>query len=106
MARRIKLKGIKDTYDFEVVPWDEIETLPDRGGVYAVLGRRLEKDVIYIGETGDLSDRPANHDSDKKSCFTRKGKAYVGFCRQNIPDRRKRIEKDLIDGYSPPCNKQ
>lgn len=102
---RITLRGKSGaSYDFEVYPWGQ-EFRPV-GAVYAVLRERADGryDVLYIGQTGDLSDRFANHH--RQGCFDRNGKTHVGVHQESSEQRRLSIEKDLIDGYDPPCNRQ
>lgn len=59
--------------------------------------------IIYIGQTGDLSDRPLNHH--KKACFDREGADHVSiYLVEGGEKKRLEIEADLIEAYDPPCN--
>lgn len=90
------------TYDFEVYRWGT--NFNPIGAVYAVLKLRTDGryEVIYIGQTGDLSERFDNHH--KARCFNLHGRTHVGVHRESAERRRLLIEKDLGDNYQPPCN--
>jgi len=60
--------------------------------------------LIYIGETGDASQRPFNHE--RKDCFDRHGANSVFIHVEGDPTTRLRIETDLRNAYNPPCNRQ
>ncbi len=99
----VVLKGRSGAaYEFTVYPW-RTECKPI-GGVYAVLKLRTDDryDVLYIGETGNLSERFDSHH--KAQCFDRNGKTHLGVCTESSQQRRLTIERDLIDNYKPPCN--
>jgi len=101
-STRITLRGKSGmVYDFQVYPWGQ-EFRPV-GGVYAVL--QSESDgVIYVGQTGDLSERfDAHH---KAGCFARYGKRFIGVRVEGTESRRLATEADLIANYRPPCNEQ
>lgn len=97
---RITLRGKSGaSYDFEIYPWGQ-EFRPV-GGVYVVL-KSATDGTIYIGQTGDLSERfDAHH---KASCLDRYGKTHIGVHLESSEARRLAIESDLIANYQPPCN--
>ena len=102
-ATLISLKGASArTYEFEVYPWGT--AFNQVGAVYAVLQSRTDG-LIYIGQTGDLTERFDNHH--RAACFTRNGKTHIGVHVESSDLRRRAIEADLIAGYpNTPCNKQ
>ena len=57
---------------------------------------------IYIGQTGDLSERFDNHH--KMPCITRNGATHI--CAHKKSDEAARLaeEDDLIQNYNPVCN--
>jgi hypothetical protein len=59
---------------------------------------------IYVGETGDLSDRPLNHE--RKACFDRHNANCICLLVQNDYTLRCAIELDLRRNYDPPCNRE
>lgn len=80
-------------------------TLPPTPGNYIFVkihqdGRR---EAIYIGETGNLSNRLAYHN--EEACARRYGATHI-HAHQSSEDRNVRMseESDLIAAYSPPCN--
>src|SRR5204862_34065 len=94
------LKGASGrTYQFEVHPWGT--PFNPLGAVYAVLQSRTDG-LIYIGQTGDLSERFDDHH--KATCFDRHGKTHIGVCTEASEQRRLAIESDLIANYKLPCN--
>ena len=88
-------------YQFEVFDWStEFKPL---GAVYAVL--RHDPDgyaVLYIGQTGDLSERFDSHH--KARCFDHNRKTHIGVRLTSTERDRLAIEQDLIAYYQPPCN--
>jgi hypothetical protein len=58
--------------------------------------------ILYIGQTGDLSERFDNHH--KEDCFTRRGANRHCATVVESEDARLAIERDLIAAYDPPCN--
>lgn len=59
---------------------------------------------IYVGETGNLSNRPLNHH--RKDCFDKNGANCVCIYAEGDGDTRLKIEKDLRLNYDPVCNKE
>jgi len=60
---------------------------------------------IYIGESGDLSERFDNHHA--MPCIRRNGATHV-HVHASSSNRQERLneETDLRRNYNPPCNKQ
>jgi hypothetical protein len=101
-ATVISLKGASArTYEFEVYPWGT--AFNPVGAVYAVLQSRTDG-LIYIGQTGDLSERFDNHH--QAACFTQYGKTHIGVHVESSEQRRRVIESDLIGNYRTSCNEQ
>ena len=60
--------------------------------------------VVYIGETGDLSERMLDT-HDKKDCITRSGATRIHeHISSDDEEERRAEEADLIGRYIPPCN--
>ena len=99
--------GSGKKYQFNVYPLDtEFKAL---GAVYYISKRTKKADdtggtheQIYIGETGDLSDRFDNHH--KEECFAIYEANCVSIHQESDERTRLDIESDLIDPYDPPCN--
>src|SRR6266436_4397539 len=58
---------------------------------------------FYVGETGDLSDRPLSHE--RKPCFDKNGANCLLIYSEKNRDMRLKIEADLRNAYNPPCNR-
>ncbi len=93
-------------YKFNIYPYStQFETV---GAVYYISKRTEKADgsgshsKIYIGQTGDLSERFDNHH--KESCFKKHGANCISIHQEPDEDKRIEIEQDLIDAYDPPCN--
>jgi hypothetical protein len=78
------------------------------GGVYAftlatqTAAGGYTHSVLYIGQTGDLSERFGNHH--KEECVKRRGaNRHCAMVVEN-EEARLAIEQDLIAAYNPPCN--
>jgi len=88
-------------YSFDVYFWGQ----PFRplGGVYVVLRRQMNGgyDVLYIGQTGDLSERFDQHH--KQQCFDRNQRTHIGVLLEYNEQRRLAIERDLLGAYRPTC---
>jgi hypothetical protein len=77
-------------------------------GVYAVTRRYKNSnggyshEIIYVGETGDLSTRFYNHH--KTGCFEQHEANCFCTIRDDDADSRLSKEADLIKKHNPPCN--
>lgn len=60
--------------------------------------------ILYIGQTGNLSERFDNHH--QAQCFNRNGKTHVAVRGEGSEQRRLAIETDLIRKYQTSCNLQ
>ena len=61
--------------------------------------------AVYIGETGDLSDRFDNHRA--MPCIQRQGATHIhAHATSDGAQTRRDEESDLIANYDPPCNDQ
>ena len=95
-----------DVYTFDVYPIDtDFEPL---GAIYCI-SKRVEKSdgtgrhtTIYIGQTGDLSERFDNHH--KEDCFKLHNANCISIHFKSKKSNRLEIETDLIGAYNPPCN--
>lgn len=102
------LKGASGTeYKFLVYPIGT--SFKSIGGVYYISKRTKKSDgvggthsQVYIGETGDLSERFDNHH--KADCFVKNNANCISVHTNNSKTERLYIEKDLIDNYNPSCN--
>lgn len=60
---------------------------------------------VYIGETGDLSERFDNHHA--MPCIKRNGATHIHAHKSSaVKQTRLNEETDLRKNYNPPCNKQ
>ena len=90
------------SYEFSVYTYGA--TFQAVGAVYAIMRRDDEgrHAVIYIGQTGDLSEKLDGHE--KEPCF----KTFVAnrtcIHEDDYEDSRLQIEADLIGKHSPSCN--
>ncbi|MDA8082820.1 MAG: hypothetical protein M0024_04080 [Nitrospiraceae bacterium] len=100
---KVAAKGVSGAqYDFDVYRWGtEFKAV---GGIYLVLKRQMngKYDLLYVGQTGDLSERFDGHH--KASCFTRSGKTHIAVKGEGSEQKRLSIEADLINNYRPGCN--
>lgn len=100
---KITVVGASGTqYTFWVYSWGT--SLKAAGGVYLVLrkGQNGNYTILYVGQTGDLSERfDAHH---KASCFNRNSKTHIAASLENSEAKRLSIEADLIKKYQPTCN--
>lgn len=93
-------------YALQVYDWGT--TFKPLPGVYAVTnatpsgGGGANHTIIYVGQTGDLSERFDSHH--KADCFRRHGANRICVLVENSEQRRLAIERDLIAAYNPPCN--
>ena len=103
----IDLKGASGrSWTFDVYPRDT--TFNAVGAVYIQSERTRKPNgggshrFIYVGQTGDLSNRPLNHH--KKGCFDRHGANSLLVYTEGSERTRLVIERDLIASLNPPCN--
>jgi predicted GIY-YIG superfamily endonuclease len=88
------------SYVFWAYPWDT--SFKSEGGVYLVLRKAPNNgnyNVLYVGQTANLSERFDNHH--KKPCFDRYGKTHIAVRVENSEKNRLGIEADLIQNYRP-----
>ena len=101
-SNTITLRGTSgSSYTFSIYPLGQ--AFKALGGVYAIL--RFEGgsyQVLYVGQTGDLSERFDDHH--KAACFSRNGATHIAVLVEPSESRRLMIEKDLTAMYSPICN--
>lgn len=100
---KVTVEGISGTqYEFDVYLWGT--QFKPVGAVYIVLKKKPtgNYDLLYVGQTGDLSERFDNHH--KKPCFDRNGKTHIGVRVESSEKRRLSIEADLTAKYKPVCN--
>jgi hypothetical protein len=103
----VTLKGRSgQTYDFEV--WALGQAFNAVAAVYAITCRyknskdEYTHDVIYIGQTEDMSTRFDDHH--KADCFKKHKANCICTHRDDDEDSRLAKEQDLIANYNPPCN--
>lgn len=90
------------THEFEVYRWGT--TFNSVGGLYLVLKKQPtgKYGLLYVGQTGDLSERFDNHH--KQTSFDRHGKTHIAVKGEGAEKKRLSIESDLIQNYQPVCN--
>lgn len=91
------------TYHFGVFAWGT--KFNPVGAVYLILRKEYSSSnytILYIGETGDLSDRFGNHH--KQDCFDINRKSHIGILVEDSESKRLNIEADLLRKYNPVCN--
>jgi len=102
----IILKGASGTeYTFYIYAKDT--TFQKFGAVYAITRKEddsLTHNIIYIGQTGDTSERFDNHH--RIGCFNKY--KWNRICIHSDDNEKSRLKKesDLIEKYNPDCNKQ
>jgi len=93
-------------YSFQAFPMDQ--AFKAVGGVYAVTRRYKNSnggyshEIIYVGQTGDLSTRFDDHH--KADCFTKHKATCICVHVDDDEDSRLSKEDDLIKKHNPPCN--
>jgi hypothetical protein len=99
---RVTVKGASGrAYEFMVYPWGQ--KFNPVGGEYLVLKRQIGNyGILYIGQTGDLSERFDDHH--KQGCFDRNAKTHIGVRVENSEAGRLAIESDLLGNYKTVCN--
>ena len=86
-------------------PFGNAASLLSRSGVYVILGRSAQaspRQVVDIGESGDIKDRVACHDRATDRRCQGHGELAVAAI---YADERNRmlIERQLRAQYNPPC---
>ncbi len=101
--------GAETSYQFTAYSRDS--EFNDVGAVYFITKRAVNStrdghshSSIYVGETGNLSDRLANHH--QTACFDQLGANCVCVHAESDDKKRLAIEVDLLENYNPPCNQQ
>lgn len=93
-------------YTFYVYPWGTL--FKPQGGVYAVTRAVANQTggnnhtILYVGQTGDLSERFDQHH--KEPCFRRNAATHLCVTTEANEQNRLAIEADLVRAYNPPCN--
>ncbi len=103
-ASTMKCTGASGTqYEFELYPWNTVwRPVPV---VYVVLRHDgAQWKVLYVGETGDVKQRFANHE--RQPCFDRHLKTHLAVRQETSAVRRTAMEKDIMKNYNPPCNRE
>lgn len=85
------------TYTFTIYPLNTSFTVV--GGVYLILKQNT---VLYVGQTGDLSERFDSHH--KESCWRRHQADRMAVIGVSTERERLQIEADLIKSHNPVCN--
>jgi predicted GIY-YIG superfamily endonuclease len=101
-AQFTSLTGDSDKdYAFDVSGLDaDLEAV---AAVYAVTRQEDDEHVVlYVGQTGDLSDRFKAHH--KAKCFADNGGNCLCIHRDGHKKSRLKKETDLVKGYRPTCN--
>ena len=92
-----------EQYTFAI--WKRDTHFHPRGGVYAmarnIVGRNFN--IIYIGETEDMSKRPFV--KERLPCFNQHGVDHIFTLDEQDAKRRKAIAADLLQAISPVCNR-
>ncbi len=99
----LSLTGASDvSYIFQVFAWGA--KFSSIGAVYAIFQKTAlgRYNILYIGQTEDLSQRFENHH--KQACFDRNGKTHIGIRTELTESYRFNIETDLVRHYNPTCN--
>ena len=101
-ANWIGASGNRYTYYVSKRPANFTDT---RGGnyIFCFVNSSKKWEAVYIGETGDLSDRFDGHHALR--CIDQHGATHIHAHTNTSRDVRRAEEADLIDNYSPPCNK-
>ena len=75
----------------------------NKPAVYLILNAQMG--VLYVGQTNDLGRRIAEHRDDRVHLMHRYGPALVAI--EWVSDERGRFarERELINLYTPPCNR-
>jgi hypothetical protein len=96
----------RQKYSLQLYPWGT--SFRSLGGVYVVthaepnLQGGNSHQIVYVGQTGDLSERFEFHH--KAYCFRLHKASHICVYLEQNEKARLSIESDLIAGYNPPCN--
>jgi predicted GIY-YIG superfamily endonuclease len=104
--RIMKWKG-KSSQDYKYWIWD-ISTRFEAAPANYIFAKETSPNsfqAIYIGETGDISERFEDHE--KWDCITRYGATHV-HTHKSSTDKKERCaeESDLLAARTTPCNDQ
>ena len=102
MATMILTGKSRQTYTFNLFPVGT--NLRSGPGCYAFVKNLANGGypLVYIGETGDLSERFDSHH--KMPCIRERGATQIGIHRTSTKQAAKGIEDDLLGNYRTPCN--
>lgn len=94
-------------YQFEIYPANTVFNNVSAVYIFCIkyiTGLQFKFSPLYIGETGELKTRIANHE--KWTCVNNYGCTHI--CVMSIlgEDARLAVEKDLRHNYFTPCNDQ
>ncbi len=106
----LELTGLSgNKYIFDVYSYESEFT--QLGCVYVISKRsytsssnNFSHDIIYIGQTDNISNRLSNHH--KKDCFDSNSPNCISIYIYESDAKRTNIENDLIKYYKPRCNDQ
>jgi len=94
-------------YSFDIYPFGT--KFKAISTIYYISKRTKDKDDsghshshIYIGQTSDIAERFENHH--KAECFTKNKANCISIHQVKKESERLKIEKALIEEYSPVCN--
>ncbi len=102
-------------YLFNLYSFDNFDDLRNAFNTIAALyvfTKRFRKesgnyshDLIYLGETSNLSERFDNHH--KESCIKMRNPNCIGiYSFVGTEQQRKNAERDILESYDFPCNSQ
>ena len=94
-------------YQFNV--WTRDTDFNDVGGVYIFSNRNSQTTrhtVLYVGQTSSFKDRRLQFHEQWQKCANQRGGNVICTYQESDETRCRRIERDLINAYDPPCNKQ
>jgi hypothetical protein len=91
-------------YKYWIFPISKMSGFKDEPGNY-IFAKLTDRGyyAIYVGQTGDLSERFDDHH--KMPCIKRNGATHI-HAHTSSPneDTRLREEEDIIAEWNPPCN--
>ena len=107
MADEVVWTGESGTrYTYYVHSWPTSFTNAEPGNyIFCKLNAQNQWEPIYIGQTGDLSERFDSHHA--MDCIDREGATHIHVhLNSSAEETRREEERDLIDSYDPPCYQQ